>query len=185
MRRFLDGLYAAAEWLAMAALCAIALLVFAQVLGRVLDTALALFGLPPYGFLVPSLAEIAGFLLVGASFLALAGSLRGGVQIRVTLAIGHLPPRARRASEIAVLSLAAALADFFFYYAVLLAIDSYRFNEVSYGIVATPLWIPQAAMAGGIGVFAIALLDDLATAVRGGRPSYLAAAEAAGSGEEI
>ncbi|MEQ9245766.1 MAG: TRAP transporter small permease, partial [Nitratireductor sp.] len=78
MRKLMNGLYGAAEWLAMAALCVIAVLVFAQVMGRVVDSLLGLFGLPPFGFLVPSLAEIAGFLLVGASFMALAGSLRGG-----------------------------------------------------------------------------------------------------------
>lgn len=172
MRKLLDGLYGIAEWLAMAALCAIGLLVFAQVLGRVLDTILKLMGMPPYGFLVPSLAEIAGFLLVGASFLALAGSLRGGVQIRVTLAIGAMPEKMRRVAEIAVLCVAAALASFFFYYAAKLAIDSHRFNELSYGIIPIPLWIPQAVMAGGIGVFAIALLDNLVTLLRGGQASY-------------
>ncbi|QDY99322.1 TRAP transporter small permease [Nitratireductor mangrovi] len=185
MRQFLDRVYGLAEWLAMAALCLIALLVFAQVAGRVTDAGLALFGLPPYGFLVPSLAEIAGFLLVAASFLALAGSLRGGVQIRVTLAIGHLPPAARRAFEVAVLALAAAVAGFFFWYAVRLSADSLRFNEVSYGIVAIPLWIPQAAMAAGIGVFTVALLDDLTAALTGREPSYVTAAPDVTAGEEF
>ncbi|MFP3442366.1 hypothetical protein R0K18_32005, partial [Pantoea sp. SIMBA_133] len=62
MRKTINGLYGAAEWLAMAALGVIALLVFAQVFGRVIDAVIGLFGLPPFGFLVPSLAEIAGFL---------------------------------------------------------------------------------------------------------------------------
>ncbi|MCR4266066.1 TRAP transporter small permease [Nitratireductor sp. ZSWI3] len=179
MRKFLDWFYGLAEWLAMAALCAIAVLVFAQVMGRVTDAALSLFGMPPYGFLVPSLAEIAGFLLVGASFLALAGSLRGGVQIRVTLAIGLLPERVRRFTEIGVLMVAAALSGFFFYYAAKLAADSHRFNELSYGIIAIPLWIPQAVMAIGIGAFAIALLDDLVMALRGVAPSYAGSEEQA------
>lgn len=172
MRKSLDRLYAVAEGLAMAALCLIALLVLAQVLGRVADAILVLFGRPPYGFLVPSLAEIAGFLLVAASFLALAGSLRGGVQIRVTLAIGMLPRGMRRMAEILVLALATALSGFFFFYAARLAADSHRFNELSFGIIAIPLWIPQAAMAAGIGVFTVALIDDLCAAIRGDAPSY-------------
>lgn len=182
MRRLLNGIYGAAEWLAMAALCLIAALVFAQVIGRVVDSVVGLFGIPPYGFLIPSLAEIAGFLLVAASFLALAGSLRAGEQIRVTLALASLSERTRRAVEIAVLALAALLAAFFFYYSVRLAYDSYRFGGVSYGIIPIPLCIPQAAMATGVGVFALALFDDLVTAIRGGAPSYMIAGE--GGAEE-
>lgn len=172
MRRFLDRLYSASEWLAMGALCLIALLVFTQVLGRVVDGVLVALGRPPYGFLIPSLAEIAGFLLVGASFMALAGSLRGGTQIRVTLGISMLADGARRATEIAVLTVAAALAGFFFAYAAGLAVDSFRFNALSYGIIAVPLWIPQAVMAAGVGVFTVALLDDLVSGLRGQVPSY-------------
>ncbi|WP_295811727.1 TRAP transporter small permease [uncultured Nitratireductor sp.] len=183
MRKILDGLYGAAEWLAMAALCVIAILVFAQVLGRVVDTVFALFGLPPYGFLVPSLAEIAGFLLVGASFMALAGSLRGGAQIRVTLGLAAMPEGMRRVAEVFVLVVGAALAGFFFYYAAKLSLDSHRFNELSYGIVAIPLWIPQAFMALGLGIFAIALLDDLVAALRGRPASYLANED--GAAEEL
>ncbi|HEU4987004.1 MAG TPA: TRAP transporter small permease [Rhizobiaceae bacterium] len=174
MRKLLEGLYGCAEVLAMAALVVIALMVGAQVLGRVADTVLVMLGQPPYGFLIPSLAEFAGFFLVAASFLALAGTLRGGVHIRVTVATSHLPPTLRRGAEILVLVIAAALMLFIFWYSARLALDSYSFNEVSYGIIAVPLWIPQAAMAAGAGIFAIALLDDLVCAVRGGTPSYVA-----------
>src|SRR5690606_35690014 len=147
MRRLLEGLYTVSDWTAMAALAAIAVLVMAQVLGRVIDAILVAFGQAPFGFLVPSLAEIAGFLLVAASFLALSGTMRAGAHIRVTLGIASLPPHVRRPAEIVVLGVAAALAIFFFCYAVLLVRDSYRFGEVSYGIIPVPLWIPQAAMA--------------------------------------
>lgn len=179
MRKILNGFYGAAEWLAMASLCAIAVLVFAQVMGRVVDTLLGLFALPAYGFLVPSLAEIAGFLLVGASFMALSGSLRGGAQIRVTLGLTAMPESMRRIAEILVLVIGAALSGFFFYYAVKLSLDSFRFNEFSYGIIAIPLWIPQAVMALGIGIFTLALLDDLVVALAGRSPSYLTREDAA------
>ncbi|MFC5585616.1 TRAP transporter small permease [Nitratireductor kimnyeongensis] len=183
MRKILDGLYGAAEWLAMAALGVIALLVFAQVLGRVFDTIIGLFGLPPFGFLVPSLAEIAGFLLVGASFMALAGSLRGGAQIRVTLGLSAMPYRMRQVAEVFVLVIGAALSWFFFYYASKLTVDSYRFNELSYGIIAIPLWIPQAVMALGVGIFAVALVEDLFEVLAGRSPSYLAKED--GAVEEV
>lgn len=173
MRTILDRVYVAAERLAMAALAAIALMVFAQVMGRIADVIMVALGWPPYGFLVPSLAEFAGFLLVAASFLALAGSFRAGTHIRVTLAIGNLPDRFRRFVELAVLAGGTFLAVYFTYYAVLLAVDSYRFDEVSFGIIAMPLWIPQGLMALGVGVFALALIDDLVAALKGHTPSYL------------
>lgn len=173
VRKALDWLYGGAERLAMAALCLIALLASAQVLGRVADFVLGLMGLPPYGFLVPSLAEIAGFLLVGASFLALAGSLRAGAQIRVTLGLSALSRRKRRVAEAFVLMAGVALSGFFFLYAVRLAADSHRFNELSYGILPVPLWMPQSVMALGIGIFTIALLQDLIAVLRGRQPSYL------------
>jgi len=172
MRGFLNQLYKFAEILAMAALCLIAGMVFAQVAGRVFDGALGLFGQSPYGFLIPSLAEIAGFLLVAASFLALAGSMRAGEQIRVTLALGRLPARSRLIVEIAVLAIAVLLTGYFFFYAVQFVLQSHRYNEVSYGIIPIPLFIPQAAMAAGIGIFTVSLLDDLICAVSGGETSY-------------
>lgn len=172
MRKFLDRLYRYSELLAMAALCVIAAMVFAQVTGRVLDGALGIFGQPPYGFLIPSLAEIAGFLLVAASFLALAGSQRAGDQIRVTLALSRLPQKSQLLVEIAVLTLATLLACYFLFYSVQLVLDSYRYNEVSYGIIAVPMFIPQSVMAAGIGTFALTLLDDLVCAIAGGEPSY-------------
>ncbi|UUP16156.1 TRAP transporter small permease [Nitratireductor thuwali] len=174
MRSFLNGLYAASEWLAMTALAATAILVFAQVAGRVFDTLLVMAGNRPYGFLVPSLAEIAGFLLVAASFLALAGSFRAGTHIRVTLAISPLPPGLRHVVEVAVLAVATAIAGLFAWYVALLALDSVRYNELSYGIIAIPLWIPQGAMAVGAAIFTLSLVDDFAAAVTGGTPSYLA-----------
>lgn len=183
MRRLLDGLYRVAEWAAMAALGLIAVMVLIQVLARMLDSLLRMAGLPAYGFIIPSLAEFAGFLLVAASFLGLAGSLRSGTQIRVTLAIGSLPMALRRPAEIVVLAVAAALTTFFCWYCVMLVLDSYRYGEVSYGIIVVPLWIPQAAMAAGVGVFAIALIDDLVMLLTGGQASYIdheAAHEGAG-----
>lgn len=173
MRKFLDGIYDAAEWLSMAALAAIGLMVFVQVIGRVADVLLAAFGHPPYGFLVPSLGEIAGFLLVAASFLALAGSLRAGTHIRVSLATASLPENLKRTVELMILAGAALLACYLAYYTAALALDSYRFNERSFGIIAVPLWIPQSAMAAGASIFALALIDDLVVALRGGTQSYL------------
>src|SRR6266581_1736957 len=85
MRRALDRLYAFALWLAAGCLLGIAVLVALQIAGRLLDGTLVLFGLSRAGLIVPSLDEIAGYLLAAASFLALAGTLKAGAHIRTTM----------------------------------------------------------------------------------------------------
>lgn len=170
MRGMLDRLYAGAHWLACAALCVITTLVVVQVGARVLDKVLSAFGIPPIGFIIPSLTELAGFLMVGVTFLALANTLKRGVHIRVTVVLGVLPDRVRRVLNIVVGSAAAALFAFVAWHAVLLAVDSWNVGSVSYGIVPVPLWIPQAVMALGLVVFAVALADEVWETIREGEP---------------
>ena len=50
-----------------------------------------------------------------------------------------------------------------------LAWQSWEFHDISTGNDATPLWIPQLAMAFGAIVFAIALCDELALQIAGRR----------------
>lgn len=172
MRSALDALYRLAAGLAAACLVAIALLVLAQVLGRVIDGVRKAFGLDPLGLLVPSLAEIAGFLLVGASFLALAATLRRGDHIRVSILLQLVPKEIARYLNLWCLAVALGFAGYFTWHAAWLVYDSFIYSEVSFGIVPVPLWIPQTVMMIGIGVFTVSLLDDLLGAVAGGAPSF-------------
>jgi len=59
---------------------------------------------------------------------------------------------------------------------VRLAWQSHEFEDVSQGIDATPLWIPQLSMAIGTVVLVIALLDDLILTTLGHAPRRLASA---------
>jgi hypothetical protein len=56
-----------------------------------------------------------------------------------------------------------------------MAWTSHVINDVSQGLVAVPLWLPQSGMALGLIIIAIALLDDLVVLLAGGTPSYLVA----------
>ena len=184
MRRVLDRIYIAALWLAGLAMLSIAVLVFLQVAGRVLDRGMALAGAEPLGFAIPSLAEFGGFLFVAAAFLALPATFRAGVHVRVTLLGGVLPGALARWVEIAVIAGAAALAGFAAWHSGAQVADSLKFSSVSYGTIPVPLWIPQAAMTAGLGLMLTALVDELVVALRGGVPSYRAAElERAASGE--
>jgi TRAP-type C4-dicarboxylate transport system permease small subunit len=172
MRTFLDRFYAVTLYLAAVCLVIIAVLVGAQVIGRIFDTSLKLFGYPPYGFLVASLAEIAGYLLAAASFLALAATLKRGGHIRVTMLLVFVSERVRYWLEMWVLTIGTVFIGYISYSLVSLAYDSYRFKEISYGLLPVPLAIPQAVMAAGAIALLIALIDELAVTWRTGRPSF-------------
>ena len=163
--RSLDRLYGAAHLLACLSIAVLAALIVVQVLARALDGILKLLGLPIVGFIIPSLAEIAGFLFVAGTFLALASTLRHGVHIRVTLLLDNVPAPIQRALKIATGLLGAALFGYAAYHAIELVRDSIKFDEVSYGIIAIPLAIPQAAMAAGLVLFALAMLHEAARAL--------------------
>ena len=159
MRRLLNALYASAA--ALAALCMFGLLcmVLLSVLSRQLQ------------FHVPGTDAYAGYLMAGAGFLALAHTLKRGEHIRVTLILGLFKDGSRRAMEIFSLLLASLLACLFAFYSCRLVWQSIEFNDISTGNDATPLWIPQLAMALGTIIFALAFVDELLLEIRGQRIS--------------
>ena len=172
MRKALNTLYQASTAMAACCLVVIASLVVLQVFGRIFDWSRTDFGLEPLGLQVPSLAEIAGFLLVGASFLALSGTLRNGDHIRVAILLQSVPKAVARILNVWAVAVALALAAVFTWNAGQLALDSFKFNETSYGVIPIPLVFPQSVMTFGLLVFSIALLDDLIMALTGKAPSF-------------
>jgi TRAP-type C4-dicarboxylate transport system permease small subunit len=175
MRRALDLTYAAAMAASAAALVAIAVLVFVQIAGRILDRVLVAAGREAMGLQVPSLAEIGGFLFVGAAFLALPATLRAAGHVRVTILSKALPGGLSRVLTMIVLAGALGLAGFATWHSWLQVVDSWQFNSVSFGMIRVPLWIPQGAMTLGLAIFAVSLLDELVTALTGRTPAFVAA----------
>jgi len=142
-----------------------------------IDSAARLITGEPVGLVVPSYSEFTGFFLVAASFLALANSLRHGAHIRVTLLIRGLPSGPRRLIEIWCCTIALAFAAFFAWHSVALVWDSYVYNDVSPGIVAVPIWIPQMSMPLGLIVFTIALADTIITIILRDKLAFLSSEE--------
>ncbi|HUJ85305.1 MAG TPA: TRAP transporter small permease [Burkholderiales bacterium] len=164
MRRALDLLYLGSGLLAGFFLVAIALLTAVQIVGREI-------GLP-----ASSYDDFAGFSLAATSFLGLAWTFRSNDHIRMTLLLHHVRGRMRRALELVSLASAAFLVGTFAWYACAMTITSYQINDVSQGLVAVPLWIPQTGMALGLAILALAIVDDLFALLRGGQTSYERAA---------
>jgi TRAP-type C4-dicarboxylate transport system permease small subunit len=184
MRSALDRLYRVSGWLAALCLVAIALMVGAQLVGRIADGVMRLAGATPYGFIVEGLAEIAGYLLAASSLLALAPALKAGAHIRITMLLSALGDRARWVFELAAVGASLAFAAYMAWRMLLLTVDSWRFNEVSHGLVPVPLAYPQIALFVGLLIFTVALLDELVTVARRGRPSFAAAEDAVALGKE-
>ena len=180
MRPLLDRLYAAALILSALALVAIAVLVFLQVGGRILDRALVMAGGSALGFAIPSLAEIGGFLFVAASFLALPATLRAAGHVRVTVLTKALPAPLARTLTVIVLLAALALACFATWHSAAQVADSIAFDVVSFGMIPIPLAWPQGVMTLGLAIFAIAILDELVCALTGAEPAFIAAEAARG-----
>jgi TRAP-type C4-dicarboxylate transport system permease small subunit len=107
--------------------------------------------------------------MAASGFLALAHTLKRGEHIRVTLVLEHLARRPRHALELWSLGAGTLLAAAFAWYSVRLTFQSWQFNDISTGNDATPLWLPQLAMAGGTLVLLIALADEFVREWRGVR----------------
>ena len=156
MRALLDRLFDAAGHLAGLFMVGTLLAVLLSIAGRFIE-ALA----------VPGVDAYAGYSMAASAFLALAPTLRRGEHIRVTLLFNHLPAPAQRALDIACHLAAVGLGGALAWFSLRLVLQSREFNDISTGLDATPLWIPQLGMALGTALFALAYLSDLVALLRG------------------
>ncbi|WP_195162903.1 TRAP transporter small permease [Mesorhizobium sp. NBSH29] len=159
MRNTLDTIYRLSGGAAAVSLFCIFALVCMQVGARLLDGVMRFLGMTPLGLIVPSIAEISGFLLASASFLALAYTLSIGSHIRVGLFVERLASGPRRIVEGLVGLLATGIAIYACVAMGGLAFKSWTYNDVSFGFVPVPLWLPQAVMTLGLAILAIAIVD--------------------------
>ena len=157
MRRWLDRLYDAAGYLAALFLAGTLAMVLTGIAGRLLS------------FHVPGTDSYAGYCMAACGFLALAHTLKRGEHIRVSLVLEHAGVRARRGLELWALAVATVLAGAFAWYSVRLSLQSWQYSDISTGNDATPLWIPQLAMAAGTLVLFVAFVDELVLEWRGRR----------------
>ncbi len=148
LRKILDGLYTTAGLLAALSLIAILCIVTAQMVARWM------------GGLINGGAAYAGYAMAATSFLALAYTFNHNAHIRVSLFVNRAG-QFRRGVEIWCYTIGALTALFLAWYAIDAVRISLRFNDISQGQDATPLWIPQSFMAVGAVIFAIAVVDHL------------------------
>lgn len=157
MRKMLDALYNSAAALAAVFMVALLVMVLLSVTGRQLN------------FHVPGTDAYAGYLMAGSGFLALAHTLKRGEHIRVTLLLAALKGHWKKGLELWAFGFASLLALVVAFYSCRLAWQSHTFHDISTASDATPLWIPQTAMAVGTLILAIAFIDEFLLELRGQR----------------
>jgi TRAP-type C4-dicarboxylate transport system permease small subunit len=125
-----------------------------------------------FGFNVPSGDDFTSWSMAAMAFLGLAHTFRSGEMIRVGLLIDRFRGPTRWCFEVFSLVLGLGFIGFFAWHSVDMTFLSWKINDMSQGVIAVPLWIPQLGYAGGIVILAIALVDELIHVLRGGEPRY-------------
>ena len=157
IRKTLDRLYVGSGAIASLLIAAICLLVCTQVIFNLINK----FGGRSVNLTIPSYGDFAGYFLAASSFLALAYTLTRGGHIRVNLLLTRLPTSARWVAEILSLAICAVVAWYATFYMLKLCLESHEFGDLSPGIVAVPLWIPQSIVLLGLTILSVALVDCL------------------------
>jgi TRAP-type C4-dicarboxylate transport system permease small subunit len=111
------------------------------------------------GINLRGLTEYAGYFMAAATFLALADTLNAGTHIRIET-FSRLLGRYRFHAEVWALGCTSVITVWFAYYSCNMVYWSYVYDEVSTGLDALPLWIPQMTMALGTILFAVAMTDQ-------------------------
>lgn len=129
--RVLNGIYTLCGWLAALSLAMIAVLTLAQIVCRQLAIPL-------------EMTELSGFCLAAATFFGLAHTLVSGDHVRVSLMEGIRSTRLRHLIEIWCCGIGAVVSLFATFGLVRFTIETYTYGDLSPGMMAVPLWMPQS-----------------------------------------
>lgn len=147
--KILDALYLSGGVLASLFLIAILMLIVVQMLAR--WTGQIFSGAPEY----------AGYCMAAASFLAFAHALNKGSHIRVSILLNALGRKKRYWLELWCFAVGSVATSYLAWYAVKATQWSHKFDDISQGQDATPLWIPQLGMSIGAVLLALCFWDNL------------------------
>jgi len=172
IRKKLDSLYNAGGYLAAFFLVTICLLVVVQVSFNCIDRISTLTTGTAIGLTIPSYSDFTGFFLASSSFLALAYTMRKGSHIRVTLIFSNLSEPIQKVVETLCLLFASVISLYFTVYTAYLVYESFIYNDLSSGMVAIPIWIPQSSMLLGLCLLSISFVDDFFCHITGRSISY-------------
>jgi TRAP-type C4-dicarboxylate transport system permease small subunit len=146
---------------AVAAICAI--LLAALLMVEVIATSTV-------GWSQPWTVEYSLYLQSIVLFGGAGWALRNGGHVRVPMLIERLRPTSRRLLEIALAAFGLGVTGFCAYALVDQAVRTAAFGSRSFYPMATPLWIPQSALAAAFVLFALACFARLVRLAIGESP---------------
>lgn len=152
--RGLHRLYLASGLLSAASLVLICVLILAQVVARNL------------GSTVRDAEEFAAWAMAAAGFFGLPYALHCGAHIRVSAVARFVPESLHHAMEVLASGIALAVAAYLAWYCTAFVLESYRFNEVSQGLIPVPMWMVQVPMVLGSVLLAVAFAERLVQVLR-------------------
>jgi TRAP-type C4-dicarboxylate transport system permease small subunit len=156
MRKFIDTVFDLTGHMAGLFMIATLLAVLSSIFGRLMPI-----------FELPGADAYAGYCMAASAFLALSTTLRRGEHIRVTLILNRLSPAAYRWLDTFCHLFALAISSTLAWYSIRLVQQSLEYKDISTGLDATPLWIPQLGMALGTSMLALAFAVDLVDILAG------------------
>jgi TRAP-type C4-dicarboxylate transport system permease small subunit len=165
MRRAFDGLFKAAGAAGAACVGLIFVVMVLASIGRELN------------WRVSGANDIVSWLCAAASFFAMAHAFKHGDFVRVTLLYEKLSPRGQHAMNLFSLAIGSTAVAYLSWWATKFTWESYEFAEMATGLVVIPIWIPQATFVFGCWLLLAAIVDELITVLRGGKPSFQVALE--------
>lgn len=157
LRAIAHRLYKVCGYAAGAFLAAIAVATLWQIIARQMGLAV-------------ETTELSGFCMAASTFLGLAYTFVNGGHVRVGVVAQLVGGRIGRAVELWCCGVGIAITGYAACHMALFAADTWRFGELSPGMMAFPLWIPQSAVAFGLAVMCIGIIEQT-TLVLAGRPA--------------
>lgn len=148
-------IYKLSGYLSAVFLAGIGAIILAQIVARMFSTQ------------IPSADDFAAWSMAAAVFLALPQTFLTGGHIRVTLLFGAVPDGLRKLMDVVATLIAIAVMAWAAWYVAEYTYESYTYDDVSQGIIAVPLWIPQLSMVLGMGLMVLALTERLISLARG------------------
>ncbi|MDZ4101727.1 MAG: TRAP transporter small permease [Hydrogenophaga sp.] len=151
---FLHHLYRISGLLSAVSLTFICGLILAQVVARNLGTT------------VRDAEEFAAWAMSAAGFFGLPYALHQGAHIRVAVVTRFVPKALHHPMEVASSVIGLVLACYLAWYCSSFVLESWRFKELSQGLVPVPMWIPQLPMVIGSVLLAVAFAERLLCVLR-------------------
>lgn len=142
----LDRVYLYCGYLAAFFMFLIFVVTMFQIVGRYI-------GVNPRG-----LTDYVGYFMGASVFLAFAHTFNRGAHVRIELFLTILGKHRHWAEKLSFL-ITSVMVVCLAYYAWWAVYWSFTLGDMSQGLDATPLWIPQLSMAIGFSLFALSVVD--------------------------